>query len=63
MNIKTITIKDLEEGYIGIAKDCHLCGEAFAVDMYSVDTICPKCKEVWQAIIKERCEDEGVKGK
>ena len=60
MNIKTITVKDLEEGYIGVAKDCHLCGEAFAVGMYDTDTICPKCKELWKLFVesKERIGNE-----
>ena len=54
MSISTITIKNLEEGYVGFAKDCHLCGESFVVGIYDTATICPKCKELWQIIIKER---------
>ena len=54
MSVKTINIKDLEEGYIGVERDCHLCGEAFVVGIYDTDTICPKCKELWQTIIKQR---------
>lgn len=55
MSIKTITIKDhLEDRYISVEKDCHLCGEMFIVGLHESDTICPKCKELWQTIIKER---------
>ena len=54
MSIKTITIKDLAEGSVDIARDCHLCGEPFTVEIYDTATICPKCKELWQTIIKER---------
>ena len=54
MSIKTINIKDLEEGYIRIARDCHLCGEEFVVGMYDTETICPKCKEMWKEIVESR---------
>lgn len=40
-------------GYLSVAKDCHLCGDVFTVGLYDTDTICPRCKELWQKIIKE----------
>lgn len=47
--------KDLEEEYV-VVRNCHLCGEEFTVERYVADTICPKCKELWQKIINERKE-------
>ena len=53
MIVGTSKNKDLEQGWIGV-RNCHLCGKEFIVGMYDTDTICPKCKELWQIIIKER---------
>lgn len=55
MIIGTSKIKDLEREYLAV-RNCHLCGEEFTVGMYNTDTICPKCKELWQRIINERKE-------
>ena len=58
MSIGIITVKDnLEDGFISMGKDCHLCGEMFTVGLYDTDTICPRCKELWQKIIKESSEE------
>lgn len=55
MSNKTITIKNhLEDGYLGVARDCHLCGETFVIGLQDYDTICPKCKELWKLIVKEK---------
>ena len=50
----TYKIKVLEQEYIGVAKDCYLCGEAFSIGVYEADTICPKCKKLWKEFVESR---------
>lgn len=39
-----------------LARNCALCGKSFPVSVWSTETICPACKELW-AKIKEKYDD------